>query len=523
LVLGLKRHLDVQSAKIVDGQDVFLDIPLDATMLVRLKNCPSGASNPNLHSLQIAINLGSDGILPLWDVMWGIDKNLFEISGLPRSFSGDLEDASFVLLGRADPPDDNLYPYSVSLEREFIPRLPLWLQVTDGNPSVLEPIVDLDAVVSCISPDRTKGALISRDGKIFLVSPDFEFQPVVPLHGKGLRACAFLQDSTLVIAGDDGIVQIFEDQSANLLQSKNKKTIRALLGLDDHQFVATGDGVVLYYDGQNLVETDVKPSLPLYTLVKSPSGRVFLFGAKGFAGEILGSHLREISPWPSTRDLFFASAIANEVLVVGAGGTLLAGVDGDSLKPVKIPTSEDLLTILPYEDGALIGGATGVLLLYEHGKTLGTSIPSFDLDITAGLSFTNNKAIFFTPKMATVGPFLYPPMFTEPLPSSFWTSYALSFNRSNPPSPSYTYIAIMGLKSSSTWEVVMPGEITTITLPDIQRTEGFSPMPSGSVRIRALEVLMTNFDFNRFDFNAFSSSSWVSWSVNEVRCTKLSE
>jgi len=518
LVLGLRRHLDVQPAKILDGQDVFLDIPLDSTMQVRLKNCPSGASNPNLHSLQVAINLGSDGVLPLWDLMWGMDKNLFEISGLPRSFLGDLDGATLVLLGRADPPDTNLYPYSVSIVRDLVLTTPVWVQIKNGKPSVTEPLVDLDALSSCMSPQKTKGALISRDGKIFIVSQGLDFEPLTALYNKGIRACAFLDDTTLVTAGEQGIVQIIKDQSFAFLQSSSRKTIRSLLPVSAQSFYATGDGVLLYYDGQNLTEIQVQPSLPLYTMVMSPTGRHFLFGAKGFSAEVSGRKLREVAPWPSSNDLFFGATVANQVLVAGANGTLLVGPDGDQLKPLKIATLEDLLTIVPYKDGALVGGATGTLFLYENGRVSPISIASFDLDITAGLSFTDDEALLFTPKMATVGPFLYPPTFTEPLPSSFWASYQLSFTRSLPPAPSYTYIAIMGLKSSSTWEIVMPGVTTSIVLPDIMRTEGFSPMPSGSVRIRALEVLMKNFDFNRFDFNAFSSGSWVSWAVNDLRC-----
>ena len=519
LVLGLRRHIDVQPAKILDGQDVFLDIPLDATMLVRLRNCPSGESNPNLHSLQMAINLGSDGIVPLWDVMWGIDKNLFEISGLPRHLSGDLEGATFVLLGRADPSDSNIYPYSVSILQDFTPTLPMWLKIKAGKASVVEPVVDVDAVASCMSADRTKGALIGREGKVYLVSKDLDFQPLMPVHKKGIRACAFLDDHKLVVAGDDGIFQVFNDNEfVSLFQSKVRKTIRALLPVDTESFYAAGDGVVFYYDGQNLAEREVQPSLPIYALAKSPTGRVFLFGAKGFSAELLGLQVQEISPWASNNDLYFASAVANELMVVGANGTLLVGSDADLLRPIKVPNPEDLLTIVPHNSGAFIGGASGVVLYYKNGRISAISPPSFYQDITAGLSFDDNEAILFTPRIATVGPFLYPPVFIEPLPSSFWTSHRVSFRRANPPAPSFTYIAIMGLKSSSTWEILMPGEITQVVLPDIIRTQGFSPMPSGSVRIRALEVLMKTFDFNRFDFNAFSSSSWQSWAVNEVKC-----
>jgi hypothetical protein len=369
-----------------------------------------------------------------------------------------------------------------------------------------------------MSPQKTKGALISRDGKIFIVSQGLDFEPLTALYNKGIRACAFLDDTTLVTAGEQGIVQIIKDRSFAFLQSSSRKTIRSLLPVSAQSFYATGDGVLLYYDGQNLTEIQVQPSLPLYTMVMSPTGRHFLFGAKGFSAEVSGMKVREVTPWPSSNDLFFGATVANQVLVAGANGTLLVGPDGDQLKPLKISIHEDLLTIVPYKNGALVGGATGILFLYENGRVSPISIASFDLDITAGLSFTHDEAILFTPKMATVGPFLYPPTFTEPLPSSFWASYQLSFTRSLPPAPSYTYIAIMGLKSSSTWEIVMPGETTSIVLPDIMRTEGFSPMPSGSVRIRALEVLMKNFDFNRFDFNAFSSGSWVSWAVNDLRC-----
>ncbi len=531
LALGVRRHVEVYPAQVVSGQDIRLDIPLDRTLLVRLISPPGGPTGPYIHRVRLALNLGSDGYLPLWTDQEATDGERFEFQGVPRDLTGSLEGATFEVQGEADSPTDGDIPYSVSMERDFTPGRDLGaVRIRLGEPDGagtgdvaqrVETTARPDAFGGCAAPNGG-GVVVTGQGRIWRVGPDLAMLPWPSPSYQALRGCTFLPDGRVLVVGNGGMVARVDAALADVEPVPSvARLYAAAVGPDGTEYVA-GHGVLLRRRPLSTWEAlDIGTLAPLFAVTATPSlgdgVEAVAVGAAGTMVVVRGSGPEQVRPAPTNRDLFAIATLDATLLVVGARGTVLVGIPGSAFQAIPPATDADLQAILAFPGGeALVAGALGTLLhLRDH--TL-APIPTPDLrgEFTVVLSGSEPPEAFaFSRDAIAVGPFLPIPDFSSPPPGGLWTNLRLAWTLPAPPVPSLTYTRLLGTKSSRDWAILAPGSLTDITLPDLTLAAGLVPLPTGDLRLYALHMLMDHFDINAFDTNSFSMSTWRSYAVQQ--------
>lgn len=526
LALGLRRHVEVYPAEVTAGQDIRLDIPLDRALLVRLISPPGGPTGPYIHRVRLALNLGSDGFLPLWPDQEATDGERFEFQGIPRDLTGALDGAAFEVQGEADSPTDNAIPYSVSTEKDFVPGRDLRvLRIRLGEPDgsgpqdvaqAIETAARPDALGGCASPDGG-GVVVTAEGRVWRVAPDQSMQPWPSPSWHALRGCAFLGDGRVLVVGDHGLVARMDAALVDPEPVPTGARLRAVAVQPDGTEVVAGDGVLLRRRPQGTWEVlATGTKAPLHGVVETPDGAV----AVGAAGTVLvvredGAHL--VTPTPTDRDLLAAAALDTSVLAVGTRGTALLGTTEAGFQALQTGTNADLQAVLALPGGgALVAGALGTLLRLHDGAFTPLPAPDFRGEVTTLVPAGDPREFLaFSRDAVAVGPFLPIPDFSSPTPGGLWTDLRVAWTLTASPFPSLTYTRLLGTKSSRDWAILAPGTLTAIPLPDLTLAAGLVPLPTGDLRLYALHILMDHFDINRFDTNSFSMSAWRSYAVQQ--------
>ncbi len=526
LALGLKRHVEVYPAQVSPGQDIRLDIPLDRALLVRLVSPPGGPTGPYVHRVRLALNLGSDGYLPLWTDQVATDGERFEFQGIPRDLAGALDGATFEVQGEADSPTDSDIPYSVSMEKDFTPGQDLGVvRIRLGEPDgagpddvaeVVETTARPDALGGCVSPDGG-GVVVTAQGRVWRVAPDLAMQPWPSPSFQPLRGCTFLGDGRVLVVGDHGLVARVDAAFAEPEPVPATARLFAAVVASDGTEVVAGDGVLLRRRSQATWEVlGYGTKAPLFAAAPTVDGAVAV-GAAGTMVVVREGGADLVKPAPIGRDLLGIASLGEVFLAVGARGTALLGTPASGFQALETGASSDLQAVVPLPGNqALVAGALGTLLRLRDGAFTRIPAPAFRGEVTA-LVPTGEPRDFlaFSRDAVAVGPFLPIPVFTSPTPGGLWTDLRVAWTLAGSPSPSLTYTRLLGTKSSRDWAILAPGSLTAITLPDLTLAAGLVPLPTGDMRLYALHILMDHFNINTFDTSSFSMSTWRSHAVQQ--------
>jgi len=521
VAMGLLRHVSVYPAEVTYGQDMWLNIPLDRELVVRLLNVPGGPGGPNIHSVRIAVDLGSDGYLLVWPRQEYLDEDRFVFPDLPRDFHGVLDDAVIYLRSEADSQTPNDIPYSVSVEREWSPGAsPRLLKVSDDQVELLDPDARPDATGGC-GPDTGGGIVFSPGGRTWAVDIDGIVSQLPSLASVTLRSCVYLPEGNVLSVGDFGAIVRSDTFSSTQETAPTSARLSDVDVSPDGTEYAVGDGVLLIRPpDSSWARIDYGSNAPLNGVAAAPDGTALSVGAGGLVVRIKNGKATHVLPCPTAQDLMDVIAFDWGVLAVGDNGTsVIGGFDG-GLAVMPTPVEDDLLVVMDAGDGsALAAGATGTLIRFQNGGWTIVDTHSFKGELTTLIPGAAGSALALSGDVAVLGPFLYLPVFSSPLPGNFWTNMSLKWSRERPPAPSLTYTRLYGPKSSREWAVMSDGPVLSVTLPDlVTAAESFmqlSPLPHGEIKLHNIQILMDHFDFNAFDTNAFSMSSWRSWTVED--------
>jgi len=579
LALGLLRHVSVYPAHVTADREVRLDIPLDRDLEVRFLNAPGGPGGANRHAVRVAIDLGSDGVLSLWPIVAGVDRERFVVPRFPRTFDGPLADAIVRIDGDAASATDDTTPYSSSIVREWRPGSGnLVLRVDPAVAAAIDPSVRPDAIAGCGLPGGG-GIVVGAGGRTWAVDPEGAVSLAPSLASGTLRACAVAPDGTVWAVGDHGLAVHAAGPAVLREIAPTSATLRAVSTAADGTVWAAGDGVILRRapDG---TWTRIDPGIPapLHGIAAAPDGlRAVAVGAGGVAVKVVGATASPVTPWPASRDLLaVASAASGDWFVaVGARGTAVRGTfDGGFVPLPGVPASPaaapgvpapgvpapgappppdadpgdpapgvpasagtpppaDLRAVMRLDDGStfLAAGAAGTIVRLPADRTwTPVPAPGFSGEITTLLpgaapgKGAAATSLALSSDTVAVGPFLDVPRFSSPPEVLPWTGRTVAWSRTYAPQPSLTFTRLSGTKGAMPWVVVGRGDLQSFTLPDLLAMPDSGlpsdPLPTGDVRVYATHALIDDFDYRAFDETAQYMSSWRSWTVDQIRAKR---
>jgi hypothetical protein len=524
VALGLSRFVPVYPSQITSDRDMWLSIPLDRDLEVRLLNAPGGPGGPNDHSLLASLDLGSDGILKLWPIQGGLDTDLFRIPNLPRDFTGDLEGAELTLYAEAVSPGANTLPYSVSVIRGWSPgKGPGMVEVRNGAAQSLGPDIRPDATGGCGL--SSGGAMIlAPRGRSYRLDQDGLVQAAPSLGTRTFRAC-IERNGVITAVGDAGNVVRVQDDIVAREITDTARDLGAIAATTDGTLWAAGDGVLLRRD-----QDSIWRSVPfgangaLNALVAGGNGTLLAFGERGLTVRVSGGIAAPVLPYPGERD-FHAATLTGGFLVMAVGkrGTaVLMDFEGEAI-PIPAGTWNDLTAVATVPGGDVIAvGSRGTILRFDGSNWHPVPVAGFTGEASTLVPGRDGALIVLSRDAVSIGPFLDVADFTTPINGLPWLHSSVAWTRDAPPHPSFTYTRIYGTKSVGSWTVLGDGPVQEFELPDIAAAGGqdLPGLPTGDVRIRSIHVLKDGFTINRYDSNDLSSNAWRSWTVQDVIVTR---
>jgi hypothetical protein len=523
LVLGLVRHVPVYAATLTADRDVYLDIPLDRELDVRLANAPGGPDGPNVHTLLLVVDLGSDGLLRLWPQATGLDRDHFVVRRLPRTFDGPLADANVDIYAEANSQTTDTIPYSASIERDWVPgagnRV---LEVGQSMAVVLDPDVRPDAVGGCGLPGGG-GIVLAPGGRAFAVGAAGAVSGMPSLSTRTLRACAAGPGGQVLAVGDDGVVVRWDGAVATPEDAPSSSRLLAVAWAQDGSGYAAGEGALLRRSaGGAWTRLDYGSMAPLRALALAPDGSSALaVGDGGLALVIGGEEVGVVSPWPTDADLLAAAPYGPGAVTTGSRGVAFVATFDGGFVALPAPVDADLRVAAAMADGSVLAaGSNGTFARLADGAWTVVPAPSFKGEVTTLLPGPAGGAIAVSADAVTVGPFLAVTRFLRPWRNLPWTDLTLEWTRDGPPDPSLSYTRLTGQKGGGDWTIVAPGAVHLIALPDL-KLAGLTGLDAGPVRLRATHFLIDHFDMGTFDETVYSSDTWRSWTVQQFVTEKM--
>ncbi|HOU53317.1 MAG TPA: IPT/TIG domain-containing protein [Myxococcota bacterium] len=530
VAMGVVRHVPVSSARVTEGIDVPLDIPLDREIDIRLVNAPGGPNGPNRHQVLVALDLGSDGVIRLWDPIESVDGERMRLKGLPRDLVGSLADAVYYVYGEAASGTSDSMPYSAVEIPDWRPgRSQALVQVSRDGVRPLAPEVLPEPLGACARPEGG-GFLVGARGRVWSLSPEGDVTPVASLGTQSLRACAF-QDGVLLAAGDAG--------SLWRLGTGGEVTQEALPGAMDLEAVVltpdgrawtTGSGRLLVRDGAGRwTAVPYGDAGSLRALATLGDGTVIGVGDRGLVVRMVGDSARTVQPAPTDRDLLGVGTVLGLPLVVGSWGTALLGDSQGTFLPLDTGVQQDLHSVALLPDGSIVLGGTGGALVRVDGTSASPlSLPSQEGEVVALLPGSGGAVTAVLADRLTLGPFLQIPRFQDPLPGLPWATRRIIWTLEGPPWPSFQSFRIYGLKGGPQWAISAAPFVRRIDLPDLQAASPvLSPslpalpdLPSGTVVVRLLGIALRGFQLDQWDEASLSSLPWQGWVVQAVRALR---
>lgn len=516
VVMGVKRHVGVASAKVISGEDVKLDIVLDREFVVRWNNAPGGAGGPNVHSLYVALNLGSEGTIRLWPVMTEIDSDRFIIPNMPANLDGDLDGAVVTLYAVADSQTSDTTPYSVTDMPEFTPmKSTRSARVGASGVELLDPGEMVDAIGGCAFGE-TGGVILGSGGRAYLVDGAGAVSALPNFANITLRGCSSGQERILAV-GDRGTIVSFDGTVVEAQQSPTTKRLNAVAMAGDKTAWAGGEQVLLHQNGDGVwSEVPYAPKVGINGVAALPDGRMIAVGDGGVVIRGNAEITSCDSPYPTKADLMAVTFVNGRIWAAGTEGTVLTGLDGEALKAVDSQTGMDMLTFgVRADQRVFIAGAGGAMMEIVDNALISRISNTFTGEVTTLLPGRDQTMIAMCADVALMGPFLHPAVFSSPPENRHWTNRVVSWTRDDEVEPSLTYTRFYGMDPGY-WTVITDGSTRVFELPDLTVLAPDMPdLPNGNVTVRSIQILRDNFDINSFDETQLYSSGWLSWTVDE--------
>ena len=516
---GVKRHVFAMAGATQEGIDVELTHPLKRTFRLKLQDPPTWPTGVFDPWIVISLDLGADGVIPFSRDYIDAGDDVWLAPHQLAALSGNVYDAQYFFYSTLQANVSGAYPRAYNLVQYVTKvvedRLPVYV---DGD-------------------WRLDGTQLQRD----------------------LNAVYGTPDGHAYAVGEDGLVMLLWNGSWSEQSSQTEWTLRAVDGRDGQDVWAVGDrGTVRHWDGlawrpieapiddyKAVVATPGSDEVLVagairvrrwsgggWTIAGPPAlqairgldaladGRVAAVGTEGraFARDAAGvwAAVPVSGVGTDTLRAVHVDPTSGRWTVVGDGGTVLEG-DSSGLVAITVETKSDLTALAPTADGGLIVvGDNGVVLWRDTlGGWRGDTIPDYRSRAMGVLAPADGPIRVVGSAAFILGPFLHFPIITAPVHDAALTDTVFAWTWTGGPASQFSRLILYPESGSSIWELVVDGEVTSVTLPDIRSIAGFDALGSGRRRLEVTRILHPNFDIDGYTTRDFSIYMRDSWSVNQ--------
>lgn len=521
--LGVARNLDALSGRRRDDLKIELSLPLRRPFRFRLQDPPPAPGGLAPPTLVISLDLGPDGVIPFSRNLIPqedptSDRATWLAPNQLESLSGPVYDAHYFLYTTLMPAaSTGLQPRSFNLVQQVRALVEDRLPVFEGGRWRLE------------------GLPLEADLHALWSPPD--------------------EPSTLWAIGDAGLILRWDGVAWTRQSSPTRETLFALAGRDARDLWAVGkNGTVLRWQGLGWTPV-AAPSDDYFAVHVTPThvyaaGRVRLrvldrgtgtwdLGGAPLVQEVrgfvdlgdtllaLGSSGRiyalegDWTPMETPTEATLRAGLVRRdgsLVIVGDGGTLLAGPTPSSLARVPLPggLTTDLTALVETEDGLLhIVGDDGLALSgLDVDALASTEIPDYRSRASAIAAMPTGELRVVGGTAFILGPFLHFPTLTAPAADA--TADPLHFAwTTTGPAARYTRLAISPEGAMTSWVAIVDGPEQSADLPDLTPA-GLSPLGPGRHRLDLLRVLNPDFDIDGYSTRDFSIYAREAWSTTEA-------
>lgn len=528
LVMGVRRHVFAQPDTAVSEQDVTLDIPLSRTLRIRLDGAPTGRPKTKLHTAQVFVNLGADGVFLMPEEGRGIDQNVFELDGFPAAFAESLYDASLTVYATA------------------VKDAPAEEQIGVGSFVVQDGISELfsDAVFELGTADGIRHRATGMSEPIYGMT--------------GLEG-----SDRLWAVGEGGRVAAFDGTLWGLQQTATTSTLRGVWAAGEDEVWAVGDaGAVQRFDGLVWLPVAMPASIARAAWwgvagVVAPEGgtaaELWAWGERGVwknaEGADAGADAWQELDGPARGSIKAVGVVSpGEAWMVGAGGAIerwqngvVTSYDmpGGDLNAVAV-VRPDLVwavgdegrilrwdgtvwfELLPVtarslrgvsatrDDRAWAVGDAGEVVRWDGVRwKVQEAVPHSDLfaigDTPSGRVFAAGVATLI------IGPFMQLPRPANPNAVGNLTSLDLRWVLDPGADASFNWVDLLHPSGFPFWQIVADGPRRDIPLPDLQAAWGLQAMWPGDDYMSIYRVYVPGFDMGAWDESILTPYRWRSW------------
>lgn len=516
-VMGVLRHVFITPGQELPDQDVELTIPLKRRVDVRLDDPPFSPLGPNTLLVEVWLDLGTDGSIPMATAAGSSPSGVFVIQHLPTALTDDLYDASYTFWSGSYTDGTGQTPYSVSVERGLtqlggeavLVRSSggAWEPAPSGAEDDLRGIWGTgDGILWAVGD---QGEIVRSDGGPWIRQPSPTRQDLAAVHGA--------TSTEAWAVGDGGTVAHWNGLTWALEKTDTTKDLRGVFATADAVW-AVGWYGVLRRDATGWAKVPGAPQKELNALWAGGSDDVWAVGAHGDVVHFDGQVWTE-EQTPSNTTLRGIWGTGTGVLIaVGDNGAVMRR-DAAGWAPMPdVPTGRPLRGVQGrFTAGTLnlwVVGADGLVLHHDGTAWIDESPPGTTTDL-GGLWVPpgGGAPVAVGTRDLLLGPFMRIPQLASPPGSLAGATFELAVAPGV--DPHFRYISLESAYGLPLWLLMVKGDVTTVALPDLPFLAGLSPLPSGPKKLRIYSVYEEGFDIDGYDNFDLSILSWRSWSVAE--------
>ena len=515
-MMGIRRHVFALPGDVVGQQDVHLDIPLNRTLRIRLDDAPTGRELTALHTVDVFVNLGPDGVYHMPSSGRGVDQNLFTLERFPARFAESLYDASYTIYATA------------------VPDVPAALQTGEGSFVLYDNITEIDD--DTVFELTADGATSARTG----IAID-----VHALHGPG--------DGRLWAVADHGEVLVHNGALWGLAQAPTDATLRGVWAWDGDDVWAVGDaGAVVRFDGLKWRAVAMPPGFEqvAWRGVHGVGDAVWMWGDAGIWSHdgIAATQVTVDLPVAAVRDVWTDGTGA--AWIVGEGGIIrrwrdggledfdLPGADlnaiwgaadddvwavGDAGRVAHwdgavwfdfLPLTTRTLTAVhaTAADSAWAVGDAGVVL-HWNGVAWRMSAEVEHTDLRGVWTTVGGESLAVGLHTLVIGPFMRLARPRNPDADGLLRGLKLRWDLDPGPDASFTWIQLQHSSGFPFWTIVANGPRGDVPLPDLAAAWGLRALWPGEDLIQVVRAYVPDFSINAYDNTILTPYAWRSWSV----------
>ncbi len=535
LAMGVKRHINVAQGANTD-HDVSIEHLLNREITVRLDDPPVDSDlGMNYNAALLFWDFGSDGGFmhrTFQDVQYGLfgsDGDLLRIPGQPQSWTGNLYDARYTILG-----------ITANLAAE------------DQLPASYTLIDNLKNVVTDQVFELTAGEWESKSSGVT--------RTVNGLWGFG--------DKDVWGVGVDGTILHYNGLGWNLQASPVTDDLYAVWGPAADDIWAVGGDSILHFDGVAWTKVDGPPTSVAadWRAVWGHNGQLWITGGNWSDGvwrydgavwtQVLasGSYARDmhgvdennivvvgrygnVRYWDGTlwkyqstgasSDLFSVHMVSpTEAYAVGAGGRIVR-FDGTAWTEMVTPTDRTLRAVWAAGSDMVYAVGDASTLLYYDGTDWTEQSFSAKTTYNSLLALWGDGSTLGGYAMGTsevlMGPMLRAPEQQSPADEGAMAGLDVSFavKEGTPAHFNQVVIAIPGMSGPQPiWSITTDGDVFSFELPDFENIEGTPGIYTGLQYLTITRIYKDNFSIDNYDLGDLNTASWRSWSVDTTTFTK---